>query len=170
MKIICAWCNKTLTEDLRPKAEVSHGICRDCMEKMFGPSRVVLTEFLNSIELPVLVTDENKEIRQANRAAERILARDGRQMQGKRFGVVIECANAELAGECGVSPFCAGCAFRRNIYDTHYDGKPRHGEYSQHKVMTAKGPAARRFKYSTTKNGNSVVVAIEGVEDLPLEP
>jgi PAS domain-containing protein len=169
MKIICAWCQKALTEDRNPKAEVSHGICPDCMENLFGPSRMILSEFLNSIEVPVLVMDENRGIRQANRAAERALVNVGRQVQGKRFGIVIECAHASVMGECGLSPYCSGCAFRRNVYDTYRDGKPRYGEYSQHKVATAKGPAARQFRYSTSKAGESVVVAIEGVKDLPVE-
>jgi hypothetical protein len=90
-------------------------------------------------------------------------------VHGKRIGVVIECTNAEVMGECGISPYCAGCAFRRTIRDTHFDGKPRYGEYSQHKVVTASGPMLRQFKYSTTKAGNHVIVAIDGVHDLPVE-
>jgi PAS domain-containing protein len=139
------------------------------MEDLLGPSRVILSEFLNSIDVPILVTDEHMGIRQANRAAERALVIGARLVQGKRFGVVIECANAKVAGECGVSPSCAGCAFRRSIHDTHVDGKARYGDYSQHNVATAKGPMARGFRYSTSKVGNSVVVAIYGVEDLPIE-
>ena len=169
MKIICAWCKKTLTEDPGPKTELSYGTCPECMGTLLGPSRIILTEFLNTIELPILVVDEHNGIRQTNRAAERMLAKNARQVQGKRFGVVIECTNAEVMGECGLSPYCAGCAFRRCLYDTYLDGKPRHGEYSQHKVRTANGPMVRRFRYSTTKAGNSVVVAIDGVEDLPIE-
>jgi PAS domain-containing protein len=169
MKIICAWCQKTFTEDNRPKAEVSHGICPDCMENLFGPSRIILSEFLNSIEVPILVTDENRGIRQANRAAERVLAKGAGQIQGKRFGVVIECVHAEVVGECGLSPYCSGFAFRRSVYDTYRDGTPHYGEYSQHKLVTPKGQAARQFKYSTTKAGDSVLVAIEGIKDLPIE-
>jgi nitrogen-specific signal transduction histidine kinase len=139
------------------------------MENLLGPSRLILSEFLNSIEVPVLVMDENKGIRQANRAAERMLAKGAGQMQGKRFGIVIECVHAEVMGECGLSPYCSGCDFRRNVYDTYRDGTPHHGEYSQHKVVTPNGQAARQFKYSTTKAGNSVVVAIDGVKDSPIE-
>jgi PAS domain-containing protein len=146
MKIICAWCQKTLAEDYGPKAEVSHGICPDCMENLFGPSRLILSEFLNSIDVPILVTDEHLGIRQANRAAERLLTKRAGQVEGKRFGIVIECVHAEVMGECGLSPYCSGCAFRRNVYDAYRDGKPRYGEYSQHKVMTPKGQAARQFR------------------------
>ena len=169
MKIICAWCHKTLSENAGPKTEVSYGICPDCMGSMLGPSRVILSEFLNSIELPILVTDEHSGIRQANRAAERTLGNGVCQVQGKRFGVVIECTNAEVTGECGVSAYCSGCAFRRNIIDTYRDGKSRYGEYSKHKVATPTGSRARQFRYSTTKSGDSVVVAIDGIQDLPIE-
>ena len=55
-------------------------------------------------------------IRQANRAAERALVTGASMVQGKRFGVVIECANAEVAGECGVSPNCAGlCVSEKHL-------------------------------------------------------
>ncbi len=30
MKVICAWCEKTLKEGT---GEVSHGICQDCLDK-----------------------------------------------------------------------------------------------------------------------------------------
>jgi hypothetical protein len=170
MKITCAWCQKTITETPGPKTEVSYGICPDCMGNLLGPSRMILSEFLNSIELPILVTDEHGGIRQANRAAERTLGNGVCQVQGKRFGVVIECTNAEVMGECGMSPYCSGCAFRRSIFDTYRDGKPCYGEYSKHKVVTTTGPTAKQFRYSTTKTGNSVVVAIDGVQDLPIEP
>lgn len=158
-----------LAEDPSRDEAVSYGICPECMEALLGPSRVIMREFLNSIELPVLVTDEQQGIRQANHAAERLLGKPLSRLQAKRIGIAIECIHAGVMGECGESPYCAGCAFRTCIRDTYYDGKPRSGEYSQHKIMTANGLKARRFRYSTAKVGDSVAVAIDGVEDLPVQ-
>ena len=73
MKITCDWCQKMLSEAPGPKTEVSYGICPECMENLLGPSRVILSEFLNLIDMPILVTDEHMGNRQANRAAERAL-------------------------------------------------------------------------------------------------
>jgi hypothetical protein len=69
-------------------------------------------------------------------------------------------------GECGVNARCGGCAFRRTIRDTHSDGKPRYGEYSQHTISAADGTKERRFRFSTSRIGDMVLVAIEGVQDL----
>jgi len=48
---------------------VSHGICPDCVKILLDNTLVSLTEFLDSIELPVLVMDETRTIRQVNRIA-----------------------------------------------------------------------------------------------------
>jgi len=32
MKVVCAWCNKTLKDDKLNDKEVSHGICKSCKE------------------------------------------------------------------------------------------------------------------------------------------
>lgn len=169
MKTVCAWCKTVMIEDNSPDAAVSHGICPDCMRGMLGDSKLILTEFLNSIEVPILVTDGQRSVQQANHAAERMLGKTVCNMKDSRIGVVIECIHAGIMGECGVSPYCAGCALRRCINDTYDDGRPRYGEYSQHKVVTKDGTKARRFRYSTSKVGDAVAIAIEGVEDLPIE-
>ena len=35
MKKVCAWCEKTMVDDPRPDAEVTHGICRRCAKQIF---------------------------------------------------------------------------------------------------------------------------------------
>jgi PAS domain-containing protein len=138
------------------------------MTGLLGDSKLSLADFLNSIELPVLVTDGAVTVRQVNRTAARILGKAASRLEGSSVGVAIECIHAGIMGECGVSAYCAGCEFRRAIHDTHADGKPRYGEYSQHKLVTANGTKARQFRFSTTKMGDAVVLAIEGIEDLPV--
>ncbi len=168
MKAVCSWCKRALIEDETPNAAVSHGICTDCLNGLSGNSKFSLAEFLDSIELPVLVTDGGRAIHEVNEAAERILGKSASRLRGSRVGVAIECIHAGIMGECGVSPYCAGCAMRRTIQDTHADGKPRYGEYSQHKLATADGARVVRFRFSTTKMGDLIVLAIEGIEDLPV--
>jgi hypothetical protein len=168
MKTICAWCHKVLIEDEVPEAAVSHGICPDCLNGLVGGSEISLADFLNTIEFPVLVTDESVAVRQANEANERVLGKPVRRLEGSRIGVAIEYYHAGAKGECGGDAFCAGCVLRRTINETDADGKPRYGVYSDHEVATADGKRARRFRFSTTKAGNAVLLAIEGIQDLPI--
>jgi PAS domain-containing protein len=170
MKTVCAWCSKILVADEAADALVSHGICPECLNRLLGPTKLGLAEFLNSIELPVLVTDETRAIRQVNHAAERTLGKLAGDLDGSNVGMAIECLHAGVMGECGVNAYCAGCAFRRNINDTHADGKPRYGEYAQHNVATATGMKATQFQFSTTKMGDMVLLAIEGLQEFPEKP
>jgi ribosomal protein S27E len=32
MRVVCAWCGKVLGEKPGPAADVSHGICEDCLD------------------------------------------------------------------------------------------------------------------------------------------
>lgn len=36
MKRICAWCDLVMSEGTSPDAEITHGICPDCFQKMMG--------------------------------------------------------------------------------------------------------------------------------------
>ncbi len=166
MKTLCAWCSKVLTEDKSANAPVSHGICSDCLKKMLGQTRLGLADFLNSIEVPVLLLDENRALRQINETAEKFMGKFVYKLDGSKLGLAIECLHVGVMGECGVSAYCGGCAFRRTIRDTHSDGLPRYGEYSQQTISAADGPKERRFRFSTSRIGDMVLVAIEGVQDL----
>jgi PAS domain-containing protein len=168
MKIICAWCNKTLTEYESPKNMVSHGICADCLRGLVGEGTVVnLRDFLDRLEFPVLVTDGSVKIQRANRMAERAFGRLASEMENATVGFAIECLSAQAPGECGRSGNCAGCALRQTIMDTNADGQPRYGIYSENSVLTPNGATPKRFRFSTTQIGNAVILAIEEIEDLP---
>jgi len=127
---------------------------------------VSLTEFLDSIELPVLVMDETRTIRQVNRIAAKTLGKLVVELEGLTLGVAIECLHVGVMGECGVSPYCAGCAFLRNIRDTYFDGQPRYGEYSQHKAVMTDGAKTKQFRFSMTKVGDVVLLMIEEIQEL----
>jgi nitrogen fixation/metabolism regulation signal transduction histidine kinase len=167
MKTVCAWCGKVMIEDEAMYAALSHGICADCLHELLGDSQRGLVDLLNSIEFPVLVTDETRAIRQVNRRAERMLGKPAQQLEGSTVGMAIDCVHAGIMGECGLNDYCAGCVLLRTIGNTHTDGQPRYGEYMQYDVATADGAKARRIKFSTTKMGDAVALAIEEIQDLP---
>jgi PAS domain-containing protein len=167
MRTVCAWCNKVLIEDDATYAALSHGICTDCLRDMLGDSQRSLVDLLNSIEFPVLVTDETREIRQVNQQAERMLGKPAEQLEGSTVGMAIECVHSGIMGECGLNDYCAGCVLRKNISDTHVDGQPRYGEYLQQNLAMGVGMKDRKIRFTTTKMGDAVVLVIEEIQDIP---
>jgi hypothetical protein len=46
------------------------------------------------------------------------------------------------------------------------DGRPRYGAYSQHHIMDRGDTRLVRFRFSTVKTGDAVMLSIEAVENL----
>ena len=132
-----------------------------------GPPVLGLADLLAMLDFPVVVTDGAMTIRLVNQTAMQILGKSAWQLEGSTVGMAIECRHVGGKGECGASAHCAGCVLRRSISDTNADGQPRYGEYMQYDVATADGAKARRIKFSTTKMGDAVALAIEEIQDLP---
>ena len=170
MKVVCAWCQKLLVDDTTGEARISHGICEDCLRKMQGETAVNLTDFLNALEFPVLVTDRDWVVIEANRAAGKILGKPVTRLKQVRGGVAIECYYAGLPEGCGKTPQCRGCALRKNISDTYADGQPRYGLYAQQQLMAGDAPRMAQFRFSTQKVGEMVMLAIEAIKDLGSGP
>jgi len=168
MKTICAWCNKVLTDGDTPDGMLSHGICPDCLKELIRSPEVSLADFLNSIEFPIMVMDKSVAIQQMNRTAERILGKSVGKAVGLKFGAAIECIHAGMPDGCGGSESCQGCVLRKTIRETHQDGQPRHGVYSEHELAAMEGARIRRFRFSATKAGEAVLLAIEEVRDFPV--
>jgi hypothetical protein len=167
MKIVCAWCGKVLTEYESDQNMVSHGICPECLRGLVGGNAEIgLREFLDQLEFPVLLTDRSIVVQRANNVAERAFGRPSFKLENASVGMAIECLNAQASGQCGRAEHCAGCVLRRTIIETHADGQPRYGMYSQNEVLSAQGSKARRFRFSATRIGDAVMLAIEGVQDL----
>jgi hypothetical protein len=170
MKVVCAWCQKLLVDDASDGAKISHGICEDCLRKMQGETAVSLTDFVNELEIPVLVTDRDWVVIEANHAAGKILGQPATRMKQARGGMAIECYYAGLPDGCGKTPQCRGCALRKNIADTYADGQPRYGLYAQQQLMAGDAPRMVQFRFSTQKMGEMVMFAIEEIKDLGSVP
>jgi PAS domain-containing protein len=166
MKIICAWCGKFLGEEEHPKEMLSHGICPDCLRKLDAGDVISLRELIDKLEFPVLVTDGTVAIQRANRTAERAFGRPAHEMENSTLGFAIECVHARAPGECGRMEQCAGCLLRQALMETHDDGQPRHGFYSENDILTPQGTRPRRIRFSTNPVGDAVILAIEEIQYL----
>lgn len=170
MKLVCAWCQKLLVDDTSGDTRISHGICEDCLRKALGDTAISLSDFLNGLEFPVLVTDQDMGVVEANHAAGKILGKPASRMKHTSAGVAIECYYAGLPEGCGKTPQCRGCALRKNISDTYADGQPRYGLYAQQQLMAGDAPRMAQFRFSTQKVGEMVMLAIEEIKDLGSGP
>jgi len=169
MRIICAWCHKVMKEYESPQSTVSYGICPECLRGVSGGgTEIKLRDFLDRLEFPVLLTDKSVVVQGANRIAERTFGRPASRLENVAAGVVIECYHAQAPGECGKTEHCAGCVLRQTIMDTHADGRPRYGVYSENEILTPQGAKPKRLRFSTTRIGNAVMLAIEEIQDLSI--
>ena len=137
---------------------------------MQGDTAVSLTDFLNELEFPVLVTDRDWVVIEANHAAGKILGKPASQMKQTPGGVAIECYYSGLPDGCGKTPQCRGCALRQNITDTYADGRPRYGLYAQQQIRANDARKMVQFRFSTQKVGEMVMFAIEEIKDLGSDP
>ncbi len=135
------------------------------MKQLLRLSEVSLRDVLNSIDVPIIVTDSAMTLLQVNKKAERILGDSAHQLEMPAIGIAIECRYAGFAGSCGGSEQCAGCLLRQAIRDTSEDGRPRYGAYSDLEVAASPGTEMKRFRFSTAKMGDAVVLTIEGRMD-----
>jgi len=165
MKTVCAWCKMTLVEEPADDTCVSHGICRTCMDRILGASAKEISEFLRTLDVPVMVLNRNNQVVDLNGLAEKALGMSVAEAKGALAGVAISCHNAGLPGGCGLSEHCPGCQLRRHLLATHADGQPRLSQISQHDIVCGGMSRTVRFRFSTQKVGEVVVMLIEEMNE-----
>ncbi len=165
MKIVCAWCKKTLQEELADDPRVSHGICRDCASRVLGASAKEISEFLRMLQIPVLVLDSENQVVDLNGAAEKILGAPLSELKGVTPGLAISCYNAGLPGGCGHSEHCPGCQLRRNLEATHADGQPRFSQITENDIVRDGMSRTVQFRFSTQKVRDVVFLLLEEVTE-----
>jgi hypothetical protein len=132
-----------------------------------GKRALGLADLVAMLEFPVVVTDGRMTILMVNPKAAHILDNSGWPFEGPKVGIEIECRHVGEHGECGASPHCAGCVLRRSIGETGADGQQREGVYSDPGWRSADAATAGLFRFSTSKMGDAVVVALEEIKDSP---
>ena len=138
------------------------------MKRLLRLSEVNLSDVLNSIDVPIIVTDSAMTLLQVNQKARLLLGNSARKLEMPTVDIAIECRHAGLPGSCGGGVQCAGCALRQTVRVTGADGRPRYGVYSDLEVVVAPGTEPTRFRFSTTRMADAVVLTIEGNVNLGL--
>lgn len=160
MKKICAWCNSDLDaipgKD-QPEDVITHGICAPCQEKILGPNKVQWLEFLDGLDVPVVVLDATGMVETANMAARAILHKELPAIAGLAGGVVFDCMYSALPEGCGKTVHCSGCTIRNTVMETFRSGKSQ---------LAVEAPLV----YGTPDNNHetSFLISTEKVKDVVL--
>lgn len=160
MTSICAWCGKILRQG-SPEAEITHGMCTDCVEYFKNDDVESLQQFIDKLEAPVLLVDDTGKVITVNKAALNAIGKVLDQVRGYNGGDVMECAYARLPGGCGKTEHCAACTIRNTVMDTHRDGLSRKRTTAFQEIVTPEGVAKMRFLISTEKEGDIVLLRID---------
>jgi len=165
MKRICAWCGTNLKPspvDERDRSPITHGICPNCAYRVLGHERRNLNGFLETLDNPVLVVDDDGVVLNANTRAQKLLNKDLDLIAGKRGGDIIECEHSRSQGGCGSTEYCqTGCVIRRSVTHTFATGEALERQTARQTLFTPSRVQETRFVISTEKVGNLVLLRID---------
>jgi PAS domain-containing protein len=138
-------------------------MCPDCRDFMKKNTRGrSLEEFLDELPVPVLALKDDAVILTINKEAASILGKSVESVRGLRGGDIIECPHSRLAGGCGNTVHCTGCAIRRTVEYTYVTGKPVVEIPALQDVNQGGKLKKVEFRISTLKRGDVVLLRVDG--------
>jgi PAS domain-containing protein len=167
MKRICAWCRKELHGiDSQAGAGnvITHGICKNCRDNIMFQLGVELESFLNSLNVPIVLVNQEGTVVTVNNQAKAMLRKDLPEIKGYRGGEVFECAYARLPEGCGNTLHCSGCTIRRTVMQTYETGKGFLRVPAALNKNTPEEPVKMNLLISTEKLTDLVLLRIDKME------
>ncbi|MCE5327485.1 MAG: hypothetical protein LLG01_13845 [Planctomycetaceae bacterium] len=162
----CAVCHNDISAKTIAERPITGGICVECLERFRPGAGTPLLDFLDLLNVPVLVTDSDVVVSLANRPLQALLGKNLDQMKGQRGGDVFECAYAHLPQGCGKTTHCSGCAIRRAVMDTFLTGKSHRDEPARLNRDAAEDMQLGLI-ISTEKQWGMVLLRIDHIGPLP---
>lgn len=162
MQTRCAWCGGIIADfnQENPDRPISHGICLECVRRMFIAMVEPIENFLNRFKVPVMVINNE----------ERVVALNlkGLDMAGHiksdarlRCGDAIECINASKPEGCGRTVHCRACTIRNSVLHTYSTGQPLKNIPAYPDLQSFDTFKQNNFLISTEKVGELVILKIE---------
>ncbi|MGA8379414.1 MAG: hypothetical protein WB759_10010, partial [Methanoregula sp.] len=144
-----------------PDEPASHGVCKSCYEQILTRYRLNIRKFLDMLDAPVLLVDNDVNVLAANTLAIEIIKKPVEQIRGIICGKVLECINASLPEGCGKTEFCPECTIRASVNETYTTGHP----VTRRPAVVDRTVGGTRekmhFFISTRKNGDVVLLRLE---------
>jgi PAS domain-containing protein len=169
MKTVCAWCgcDITLAGGLPAgDGKVSHGICLPCANRMIIQTPFDLRTFLDDVAVPVVLVDGEGVVRIANDKVLTMTGKGAEQVEGFSGGDVFQCIYARLPEGCGNTIHCSGCVIRRTVMETHVTGQTMCRVPATLMQQSGDGQQEIRFRISTEKMGDCVILRIDSRDDV----
>ena len=164
MKIVCSFCNTVVSPGDAPDAPVSHGVCTSCYNRILASHRFNIRKFLNMLDAPVFLVDDDVNILAANTLALSTIKKPVALVEGIICGKVLECINAYVPPGCGKTTFCPDCTIRTTVNETYATG---HGVTRRPANLSRKASETSedvRLLVSTRKDGDIVLLRLEPAE------
>ena len=172
MKRICAWCGEALRvlgSELDAQDIITRGLCKDCRYHLFAQMGMPLSEYLDGLEVPIIVVDGSGTIKTANQRARFFLKKDLPMIEGFEGGDVFECVNAQLPEGCGKTIHSIGCTIRRTVMETFSTGRSRLRVPARLNHATPGSTENIQFLISTEKAGDAVLLRIDAADGHELQ-
>jgi hypothetical protein len=172
MRRICAWCQKDLGRVELPNSPhqfITHGICDACAALVLANPEETLLDFLDRLEVPVLVVLPNARILTANQKAQKLLGKELRELQDYRGGEVIECRHAHVGKGCGYTVHCQSCTIRLTVQDTFATGRSHIKVPAYPDQEIGRKVKTLPLLISTEKFGSYVLLRIDDLRKKPKE-
>lgn len=165
IETICSYCGKklkTIAEE-DSSLKISHGICESCFIPLMEDLGTPMREFLNKIEKPVVIVDDDASIQMANENAKKLLGDDIELLDDRRFGNVIECRHSKEGKGCGRTVHCKSCTIR-NTVNQAARGIPQRHIPAFADVANFTKNTRLNFRISAENAGGKILIIIEEVE------
>ena len=89
MRVICCYCRKEIRTKPSELDGVSHGVCDACLPLMVRELGQPMQEYLDELQAPVLVVQDNARVISANAAARKLMSKEEIEICGELAGDVI---------------------------------------------------------------------------------
>ncbi len=173
LKRVCSYCNVTLgPADSREELEerISHGICRECLGGLMEGEGEPLSEYLDSLEIPIFVVDADGCVLLANTLAGKLVSKKESEIEGRLGGEVFECTYAKQPGGCGKTLHCRTCVIRNTVTHTRETGESCIRVPATQDLDSMAGIQRIRFLISTERVGDTVFLRIDEVQAYEAAP
>jgi hypothetical protein len=164
MKTVCSFCTAIIRPGITPDDPVSHGICRSCYDRILASHGFNIQKFLNLLDAPVFLVDNDVTILAANTPALQMVKKPVPWVHGILCGTVLECINAHLRQGCGKTPSCPDCTIRTTVNETYATGHEVTRRPAAFSRKTSGTSEEVRLLVSTRKDGDIVLLRLEPAE------
>ena len=124
IRVVCCYCKRQVRTKPSHLDAVSHGVCDQCLPLMVRDLGQPMSQFLDELQAPVLVVQDNARVIAANAAARKMLSKEQLEICGELAGEVIGCRHAREPGGCGQTVHCKSCVIRQCVTHTLETGEP----------------------------------------------